>query len=223
MPPRRALPSPPLQLITGEWRDAADLERRVAAALRGGVRWVQLRSKTRSAREMHDAAARLAPVVAEAGGLFVINDRVDIALAVGAGGVHLPEHGMDPRDARRLLGQSAWIARSVHSVERVATADAWDVDAIQIGPIFDTLSKRAFGLPVGLQTLRRAAIVAAAHDAALIAVGGIRGERVRECLAAGAYAVAVIGAIWDDGDVERAACDIVRASRVRPRSAASEK
>src|SRR5258708_37599326 len=102
----RPLPAPPVQLITGEWRDTSDLRSRVASALRGGIRWVQLRAKNRPARELYDAAALLAPVVRDAGGLFVVNERVDIALASGAAGGHLPEDGMAggaPRRTRRRV------------------------------------------------------------------------------------------------------------------------
>lgn len=205
----RRLPSPPVQLITGPWRDAADLRARVEAALRGGIRWVQLRAKERSARELFDAASLLAPLCREAGALLVVNDRADVALAVGAGGVHLPENGMATADARRLLGEEAWIARSVHSVDGVRAAAASGVNAVQFGPVFDTASKREFGAPQGLEKLRDAATVAIATPGsgsiALLAVGGLDAARARQCLAAGAAGVSVIGAIWEAADVEAAA------------------
>lgn len=201
----RRLPSPPVQLITGAWRDAADLRSRVQAALRGGLRWVQLRAKDRSARELHDAAAMLAPLLREAGAMFVVNDRVDVARAVGADGVHLPEAGMTTADAKRLLGAGAWIARSVHSLDGVSAAAAEGVDAVQFGPVFDTASKRAFGPPQGLARLRDAALAAGEPGPALLAVGGLDAGRAGECLAAGARAVSVIGAVWDATDVEAAA------------------
>src|SRR5688572_26190970 len=132
MSSRRTLPDPPLQLITGTWRDAADLEARVAAALRAGIRWIQLRAKQRPAREVYEAACRLAPLVDDAGGLFVVNDRIDVAIAAGAGGVHLPEVGMSASGARALLGPDAWIARSVHSADGARADEA--LDAVQLGP-----------------------------------------------------------------------------------------
>jgi thiamine-phosphate pyrophosphorylase len=202
------LPSPPVQLITGAWRDVADLRVRIDAALRGGIRWVQLRAKERPARELHDAALAIAPLLRDAGALFVVNDRVDVALAAGAGGVHLPENGMAAIDARRLLGDSAWIARSVHSVRAIdeSSGDA-ALDAVQLGPVFATESKRAFGAPQGVAALSRAAAAAAARTSRkyLIAVGGVTPQRTAECLHAGADAVSVIGAVWDADDLESAA------------------
>ena len=201
--PMHPLPSPSVQLITGAWRNADDLENRVRSALRGGIRWVQLRAKDRDARDLHEAASRLAPLLRNVGGLFIVNDRVDVALACGAGGVHLPENGMTSIDARRLLGAQAWIARSVHSVDAIDASSP--VDAFQFGPVFDTASKRAFGAPQGLPALRNGAAVAARAGFPLIAVGAITPEKSEECRAQGASAVAVIGSIWDAQDVEAAA------------------
>lgn len=202
----RPLPFPPVQLITGPWKDPHDLRARVDAALRGGIRWVQLRARERGARDLHDAAGAIAPLLRDAGALLVVNDRIDVALACGADGVHLGEAGMSARDARRLLGAGAWIGRSVHSVDAIQAMRGDDTDAVQFGPVFDTASKREFGEPQGLGRLARAALASGSGcGAALIAVGGISASRVRMCRDAGAGAVAVIGAIWDAEDVERAA------------------
>lgn len=205
------VPTPPVQLITGAWRDLVDLRARVEAALRGGIRWVQLRAKKRNAHELHEAACLVAPLLRDAGGLFVVNDRVDVALAVGADGVHLPENGICARDARRLLGEAAWIARSVHSVDAIRSITSRDLDAIQFGPVFDTASKREFGRPQGFDALSRAAEAAREGcEASLIAVGGVSAERAALCREAGAGAVAVIGAVWDATDIEAAARAFVR-------------
>ena len=205
-----SLPNPPVQLITGAWTDAADLCRRVDAALRGGIRWVQLRAKARPAREIHESAMLLAPMLKEAGALLVINDRVDVAIACAAGGVHLPEDGMAAADARRLLGDSAWIARSVHSADSARIARDQDLDALQLGPVFETPSKHAFGPARGLEDLARAADAIREIPMRLVAVGGISGERAAACRHAGADAVSVIGAIWDSRHVEDAAREIVQ-------------
>lgn len=199
------MPQPPVQLITGPWRDHADLRSRIDAALQGGIRWVQLRAKDRSARELHDAALMLAPMLREAGALFVVNDRVDVALAAGVDGVHLPEDGMCPLDARRLLGNEAWVARSVHSVAAIGRAASEGIDAVQFGPVFETASKRAFGAPQGLAALQHAAEEARRAGVALVAVGGIDRVRAATCFKAGADAVATIGALWEAADIEAAA------------------
>lgn len=202
----RPLPFPAVQLITGAWTDPTDLEARVSAALRGGVRWLQLRAPGRPAREVHEAALLLAPLLREAGAMFVVNDRADIALAARADGVHLPEAGMSPADARRLLGPDAWVARSVHSIAAIEATAPGTVDAFQFGPVFDTASKRKFGSPQGLDALARAADAArTAGTAPVIAVGGVTRSNEADCRRCGAGAVAVIGAIWNAGDVEAAA------------------
>ena len=207
MTSRRTLPDPPLQLITGSWRDLDDLESRVAAALRGGIRWVQLRAKERPACELYEAACRLEPLVREAGGLFVVNDRIDVAIAAKAGGVHLPENGMTATDARALLGDEAWIAKSVHAVDAVQPDEA--LDAFQLGPVYETGSKRMFGDPLGIERLALAA--SRAGTPALIAVGGITATRIGECMEAGARAVSIIGAIWNASTPETAARTAVNA------------
>ena len=207
---RHALPDPPLQLITGAWSDAADLESRVTAALRGGIRWIQLRAKERTAWELYDSARRIALLTNDAGALFVVNDRIDVAIAAGAGGVHLPENGMGSREARALLGDDAWLARSVHSAAAVEGAAGEPVDVLQFGPIYDTPSKRPFGSPQGLAGLATALAIAAARGAPrIVAVGGVGAARIPECLDAGAAGVALIGAIWDAADVEDAAREAV--------------
>jgi thiamine-phosphate pyrophosphorylase len=198
----RRVPTPPVQLITGPWRDHTDLLRRVEAALRGGIRWVQLRAKERSARELHEAALGLAPLLREAGALFVVNDRVDVALASGADGVHLPEDGMPALHARRLLGKRAWIGRSVHSIAAVGAGAGNGADAVQFGPVFPTASKRAFGPPQGLAALCNAAREAHRAGVVLIGVGGIDLDGFAACIAHQADAVAIIGSLWGAADIE---------------------
>jgi thiamine-phosphate diphosphorylase len=213
MTSRRTLPDPPLQLITGSWQDLDDLESRVTAALRGGIRWVQLRAKDRPASELYEAACRLGPLVRGSGGLFVVNERIDVAIAAKAGGVHLPENGMAATDARVLLGDEAWIAKSLHSV---AIEPDGALDAVQIGPIYETPSKLRFGAPLGIERLAHAARNACGSGPRLVAVGGVTASRIEECLRAGAEAVSVIAAIWEAGDVEAAARD-ASSSLVRSR------
>lgn len=200
------LPSPPVQLVTGPWRDTDDLVARVGAALEGGLRWVQLRALDRGAGELYEAAMALRSLTRDAGAMLIVNARVDIAIAAGADGVHLPEAGLAPAVARTLLGEGAWIARSVHSVAAIRAMAPGEVDAVQFGPVYDTPSKRGFGAPQGLELL--AAAAEAVHGTAatrLIAIGGVNAGRLPACRAAGADAVSVIGAIWEAADVRAAA------------------
>jgi len=196
--------------VTGRWATDDELRHRAGAALCGGVRWVQLRAKDLAGRDLLEAAALLRALTREAGAFLVVNDRVDIALAARADGVHLPEAGMAPLEARRLLGPDAWVARSVHSLEELrATARQGGADAVQFGPVFDTASKRAFGAPLGLVALAEAAGLAHACGLRLLAVGGIDAARAADCLAAGADGVSVIGGIWDAVDGQEAATDLI--------------
>ncbi len=204
-----SLPDPPVQLITGPWTDLEDLRSRVAAALSGGIRWVQLRAKARPATELYAAAMVVAPMLRESGGLFVVNDRVDIALASGADGVHLPEDGMPVADARRLLGERAWIARSVHSDDAIRAMTGAPPSAVQYGPVFETASKRVYGQPKGTRELSAASDVAHGLGIPLIAVGGITASLAHDCREHGADAVAVIGAIWNSDDIAAAARDFL--------------
>jgi thiamine-phosphate pyrophosphorylase len=200
------LPFPPVQLVTGPWRDTEDLVTRVGAARAGRRGGVQLSAKASRARALHEAAAALRPLTRDAGAMLIVNGHLDIAIAVDADGVHLPEAGLAPAVARRLLGADSWIARSVHSVATIRAMSPGEIDAVQFGPVYDTPSKRGYGAPQGLEMLVAAA--EAAHGPTgtrLIAVGGVNAERLAECHAAGADAVSVIGAIWEAPDVRAAA------------------
>jgi thiamine-phosphate pyrophosphorylase len=128
------------------------------------------------------------------GARVLVNDRVDVALAAGAHGVHLPERGLALADARALLPPSALVGASRHDLAGVVAAAAAGADLIQLGPIWPSPGK---GAPLGLDALR-AARDAIAGCAQLVAVGGIDSEtRAREALAAGADAVAAIRWAWD--------------------------
>ena len=137
---------------------ARSLEDLVGAALRGGVTAVQLREKECATREMVDLARALKAILAPAGVPLVIDDRVDVALAACADGVHIGQSDMDYRDARRLLGEDAIIGLSVETPEQAERATALDVDYLGVGPVFATLTKTdaapAWGIE-GLAALRR--------------------------------------------------------------------
>jgi thiamine-phosphate pyrophosphorylase len=177
----------------------------VEAALRGGADAVQLREKDLSARALHDLACRLRGLCDRYGARLLINDRIDVALAVKADGVHLPVNSFLPADARRLLGDDRFIGSSVHNFAEARAAAAGGSDFIVFGPVFDTPSKRAYGPPVGLDALAQVAREAAVP---VIAIGGISAESVDAVGREGASGVAVIGAILEAEDPQAAAWGI---------------
>jgi len=168
------------------------------AALLGGARFLQFREKEMTAREMLAAARSLRQLTRDFGARFVVNDRVDIALAVGADGVHLGEVDLPIPVARRLLGRSATIGASVATVEAAQAAQAAGADYLGVGPIYPTGSKADAGAAIGLEPLRR---IADAVDLPVLAVGGITVANAAEAIRAGAAGVAVISAVSDAEDM----------------------
>jgi thiamine-phosphate pyrophosphorylase len=187
---------PLVHLITDR-RLAPDLLARVEAALAGtspGCVVVHVREKDLGGRELLALARSLAALCHARGQRILVNDRIDVALAAGADGAHLPSAGVPAADARRLLGPSALVGVSCHSVEDVERARDAGASFAALGPIHDTPSKRSFGPPIGLGVLREAA----ALGLPLVALGGVTAARAPEAIAAGAAGVAVIRA-WLEG------------------------
>lgn len=176
----------------------------VRRALEGGVRAVQLREKDLSAAELLPLAGELRSLTREFGAHLLINDRVDVALATGADGVHLGGHSLPAADARRLLGPDNLIGVSTHRIEEIRTAEESGADFVTFGPVWFTPSKAPYGEPVGLAQLREAC---AATALPVFALGGVRPERVPQALAAGAAGVALISAILAASDPAAAAQD----------------
>ncbi|MBI5504604.1 MAG: thiamine phosphate synthase [Deltaproteobacteria bacterium] len=213
--PRKSARSqlPRLALVTGDFADSADLLRRTRLALEGGVRWVQLRAKQLCARDLYAAAVALRSLTREFGATFLVNDRIDVALACRADGVHLPSAGLSAGDARAVVGKNLLIGLSVHSREEIQAAGGNDLDYVQFGPVYDTPSKRAYGAPQGIAALAAAARQAHLAGVPLIAIGGAGPLQAAEVAAAGADAVAAIGAIWAARDIRQAASRFVEAAR----------
>lgn len=165
----------------------------VARLVAGGASFVQLREKHASPREFYSDAEEALRLARAKGARLLINDRVDLALALGADGVHLGQDDVPPEAARKILGARAIIGYSTHNVEQARAAALLPLDYLALGPIYPTSSKENPDAVVGLEGLRRVREVAG--DLPLVAIGGITRERARETLAAGADAVAVIGAL----------------------------
>ncbi len=197
---------PRLYLVTDRGLTCGrDLEWVVEAAVRGGVTAVQLREKTCGTREFLEAARRLQPVLAAHAVRLIINDRVDIALAVGADGVHLGQSDMDYAAARRLMGPEAVIGISVETMDQALATEA---DYLGVGPIFPTPTKPDAAPAWGLDALR---CLRAASKQPLVAIGGICLANARAVMEAGADGIAVVSAICAAADPEQAARELRRA------------
>ena len=159
----------------------------------GGATLIQLREKRSPARNFYEAAVAAAQ---QSGAQLIVNDRVDIAMAIGAQGVHLGQDDLPPEAARKLLGNEAIIGYSTHSVEQARHALTLPIDYIAIGPIFATSSKSDTSPTLGLESLRAVRKVVA--DFALVAIGGISHGNAREVIEAGADSVAVISTLLSD-------------------------
>lgn len=167
----------------------AQVEKMIA----GGARFIQLREKFGAPRDfLADAARALEIARAREGVKIIINDRVDIALALKADGVHLGQNDLPPTRAREILGNKAIIGFSTHSLNQAVSAvSTLPVDYIAVGPIFATRTKQNPDAPVGLETLRK--IRAAVGSFPVVAIGGIRFDNFRDVLSAGADSAAIIG------------------------------
>jgi thiamine-phosphate pyrophosphorylase len=194
------------------------LEDVVQAAVRGGVTAVQLREKECTARESVALARTLKSLLAPRGVPLLINDRVDVALAAGADGVHVGQSDMPAADARRLMGPQAIIGLSVENIEQVVEAETLDVDYLAVSPVFATPTKTDTAPAWGLEGLRK---VRAASRHLLVAIGGINAANGAQVLEAGTDSLAVVSAICAASDPEAAAAElrrIVNASTAGPRS-----
>ena len=177
------------------------LEEIVAAAAQGGAGAIQLREKDLSAHDLYALGARLQAALSPYGVPLLINDRLDVALALDAAGVHLAGHSLPTAVARRVLGTGKLLGVSTHSVEEACCAAEDGADFIVFGPVFTTPSKVAYGPPQGLQHLRT--VVRAVHIPVL-AIGGIDHTNLPQVVQAGAYGVAMIRAILAAPDPHKA-------------------
>ena len=172
------------------------------AAARGGATMVQLRDKTSSSREQIDEARRLKARLSVP---LLINDRVDVALAAGADGVHLGQSDMEPADARRILGEAVIIGVTVHSLDEARGVLRDKVDYVSIGGVFATTSKNNPNPPIGLAGLSE---IAALLDLPLVAIAGINHDNTASVIEAGVEGIAVISAVCAAPDPRAAAAGL---------------
>ncbi|HEX2205129.1 MAG TPA: thiamine phosphate synthase [Longimicrobium sp.] len=189
----------------GAGREVADV---VRAALRGGAPAVQLRGKEMPARELAALAGALLPETRAAGALLFVNDRVDVALAVGADGAHVGQDDLPVEAARQIAPPGFLLGVSAETAELARAAERGGADYVGTGPVYPTGSKADAGDAVGLA---RIAEVAAAVRIPVVGIGGIALSNTAPVVRAGAAGVAVISAVMRADDPEAAARALVRA------------
>jgi thiamine-phosphate diphosphorylase len=177
------------------------------AVLRGGATILQLREKEGATREMIELARGLLEVTREAGVPLIINDRADVALAVGAEGVHVGPDDLPPEVARRLMGPERVVGFSAGTVEEALAGQQAQVDYLGVGDVFGTRTKPDAGEPIGVEGLRS---IAAAVRIPVVAIGGVTAENAAQAIRAGAAGVAVISAVLSAPDPEEATRELAR-------------
>ncbi len=172
----------------------------VEACLEGGARFLQVRAKSVAGRDFFAATAAIVGRAKGAGAVVVVNDRVDIALLAGAGGVHLGQEDLPPARARAIAGANAIIGLSTHTPAELHLALEQPVNYIAIGPVFGTMTKETGQEAVGLDHVRHAAARTAARSMPLVAIGGMTLERAASVIRCGAQSIAVISDLLATGD-----------------------
>lgn len=193
-------------------RDLADV---VLQAIRGGASCVQLREKDISTRFFVEEALRIKKLMAPFRVPLIINDRLDVALAVGAEGIHVGQEDMPYEIARKWMGPKAIIGLSVEEWEDVERAEGLDVDYLGVSPIFATPTKTDTKGPWGMEGLSRIRVFSR-HP--LVAIGGLNASNAEAAVLAGADGVAVVSAICASPDPYRSALElstIIRAAQAR--------
>lgn len=189
-----ALAGARLYPLTDRSRSQLSHSEQVAHLGKQGARLIQIREKLLSPFEFYQEAAAALRVARKLGIKIIINDRIDIALALKADGVHLGQDDLPAEAARRLLGPDAIIGFSTHNLEQAGLAATMPIDYIAIGPIFATSTKVPHETPTGLAGLREAHQVVG--QIPLVAIGGITAENSQHVIDAGADAAALISDIW---------------------------
>lgn len=168
------------------------------AMLDGGIRILQYREKTKKMKRKYEECLRLRAMTRERGAAFIINDDIDLALLVGADGVHVGQEDLPVAAVRSLVGDSMAIGLSTHAPEEARAAVAQGADYIGVGPIFATSTKEDVCAPVGLEYLD---FVAKGVDLPFVAIGGIKEHNLSEVVARGARCVALVTEITGARDI----------------------
>lgn len=184
------LPRPIIYPITSGRTITPDILRFLQNVVTAQFPLVQIREKSLPARVLYDITARAVEITRDSKTRLLVNDRVDIALAAGADGVHLTSRSLPADVVRNICGPDFLIGVSTHSLAEAQAAQATGADFVVFGPVFDTESKRAFGEPQGLDKLRE--VANALEEFPVLAIGGITRENLAACIDAGASGIAGI-------------------------------
>ncbi len=180
----------------------------IQQAVKAGIRAVQLRERDLPTRSLLALAEEVQGYTRASGAALLVNDRGDLAMALGAEGVHLRSDSMPVGVARKLLGPERLIGVSTHSVEEVVKAEGEGADFAVLGPVYETSSKLTYGSPLGLSPIEKAA---RRCRIPVFAIGGLTASRAREVRLAGAFGVAVISSILGAASVEIAVRELMAA------------
>ncbi len=200
-----------LYLITDRHATKMPLVDAVKQALEGGVKAVQLREKDLPVRELLAIARDLRTTTKEHGAKLFINDRIDVAIAVNADGIHLGGESMPCSAVRKLVGNRMLIGVSTHSLDEARNAGSEGADFITFGPVFDTPSKRKYGEPVGLRKLGE---VVREVELPVFGLGGVNGKNLGDVLYTGARGVAMISAILSSHNIKKTASHMMEKVRL---------
>jgi thiamine-phosphate pyrophosphorylase len=189
------------KLVTRE----ASLVTAVQQALKGGVTAVQLREKDMDTRALLKLAYDMRKVTDTFKAKLFINDRFDVALAVGADGVHLTRNSIPVDAVRNAVKKKLLIGVSTHSLREAKEAEKGGADFITLGPVYKTLSKLKYGKPLGIDILKK---VAGKVNIPVLAIGGIKSGRVAEVVNAGAAGAAMISEVFSSADIKNKAGEL---------------
>lgn len=194
-----------LYLVTDRELSKLPFYEMIREAIKGGVTVIQLREKNLSTREFIEEAIEVKKIIEGSGIPLIINDRVDVAIAIGADGVHLGNDDMPVDIARRILGKSFIIGASASSVEEAIEKEKKGADYIAVSPVFPTPTKPDAGPPLGLEGIKE---MKKFVKVPLIGIGGINKTNVMDVIKSGADGIAVVSAIVSSEDPEKSAREL---------------
>lgn len=176
------------------------------AAIRGGADIIQLRDKELSAKELIQQGAPVRELTRQTGTVFIVNDRVDVAIALRADGIHLGQDDLSIEAAKKILGSQVLVGKSTHNLEQALEAEREGADYIGVGPVFATPTKPSYP-PVGLELVKE---VSERIGIPFVAIGGIQAGNIKQVLDSGAANVAVVRSVAGAENIEESARELKR-------------